>query len=180
MGQTRWMTTKLMLTTVAVLSLALGIGANTAIFSVIDAVLLRPLPYHKGHELVVLHQEAPKVGIDDMRFSVKEIDDYKTQNRSLAALVEYHAMTFTLFSGKEARRVRAGDRITWVADGGDALSWALAFWKSSKPTPIRAAVAAVMSVTMKPGATAFAVTPNGPSSIASVFVIPCSPAFAVA
>src|SRR5437667_397925 len=59
-------------TVAAVLTLALGIGANTAIFSVIDAVLLRPLPYHKGHELVVLHQEAPKVGIDDMRFSVKE------------------------------------------------------------------------------------------------------------
>ena len=43
---------------------------------------------------------------------------------------------------------------------------------------IRAAVAAVMSVTMKPGATAFTVTPNPPSSIASVFVNPCRPAFA--
>jgi predicted permease len=92
----------------AILTLALGIGTNTAIFSVIDAVLLRPLPYHKGHELVVLHQEAPRIGIDDMRFSVKEIADYKSQNRSLADLVEYHSMLFTLFSGQEAQRVRAG------------------------------------------------------------------------
>jgi len=57
---------------------------------------------------------------------------------------------------------------------------AAASWKASKPTPMRAAVAAVMSVTMKPGATALTVTPNGPSSIASVLVRPCMPAFAAA
>ena len=50
----------------------------------------------------------------------------------------------------------------------------------SNGTPTRSAVWRVMSVTMKPGATQFTFTLNGPSSIASVFVIPCSPAFAVA
>ena len=55
---------------------------------------------------------------------------------------------------------------------------AAAAWKSSKPMPTRAAVEAVMSVTMKPGATAFAVMPNGPSSMASVLVKPCIPALA--
>ena len=60
------------------------------------------------------------------------------------------------------------------------VSAARAAWNSSKSTPRRAAVAAVISVTMKPGATALAVTPNGPSSIESVFVKPCIPAFAAA
>ena len=50
--------------------------------------------------------------------------------------------------------------------------------KSSNDTPIRSAVAAVMSVWMKPGATAFAVTPNLPSSMARVLVKPCRPALA--
>ena len=51
-------------------------------------------------------------------------------------------------------------------------------WKSSNETPSRAAVAAVMSVTMNPGAIAFAVTPYLPSSIARVLVKPCMPALA--
>jgi len=55
---------------------------------------------------------------------------------------------------------------------------AAAAWKSSKPIFTRAAVAAVMSVTMNPGATALAVMPNGPSSMASVLVNPCMPALA--
>ncbi len=55
---------------------------------------------------------------------------------------------------------------------------AAAFWKSSKSMPTLAAVAAVMSVAMNPGAIALAVTPNLPSSIASVLVKPCMPALA--
>ena len=58
------------------------------------------------------------------------------------------------------------------------ICWAEWAMKSSNGTPIRAAVAAVMSVWMKPGATALAVTPNLPSSMASVLVKPCRPALA--
>ncbi|SKX89268.1 Uncharacterised protein [Mycobacteroides abscessus subsp. abscessus] len=58
------------------------------------------------------------------------------------------------------------------------IAAALAFLSSSKSTPIRAAVAAVMSVSMNPGAMALAVTPNLPNSIASVLVKPCMPALA--
>ncbi|MBZ5608036.1 MAG: ABC transporter permease [Acidobacteriia bacterium] len=94
--------------TVAVLTLALGIGANTAIMSVVSAVLLRPLPYENDRQLVVLHQTASKGGVRDVAFSVPEIKDYRQQSSSFSSLVEYHSMRFTLFSKDEATRVRTG------------------------------------------------------------------------
>jgi len=93
---------------IATLTLALGIGANTAIFSVINAVLLRPLPYRDGSELTVLHQKAVRANDQDAGFSVPEMNDYRAQSRSFSDLVEYHNMSFTLFTPREAQRVRAG------------------------------------------------------------------------
>jgi putative ABC transport system permease protein len=93
-------------TAMAVLILALGIGANTAIFSVVDAVLLRPLPYPDGHQLVFIRQQAQKQGIDDIQFSVHEIQDYRDQNRTLTGLVEYHTMNFILLGHGSPDRVR--------------------------------------------------------------------------
>jgi putative ABC transport system permease protein len=94
-------------TAVAVLTLALGIGANTAIFSVVHSVLLRPLPYPKGQQLVFLRQEAQKEGSNDIQFSVHEIQDFREQNKSLSGLVEYHSMSFILFGHGDPDRVRA-------------------------------------------------------------------------
>ncbi|MBZ5536247.1 MAG: ABC transporter permease [Acidobacteriia bacterium] len=95
-------------TLVAVATLALGIGANTAIYSVIHAILLKPLPYSQGNQLVMIQQEAPKLGDSNVPFSVAEVKDYRDQNSTLSGLVEYHSMTFTLLGHGEARRVRTG------------------------------------------------------------------------
>ncbi len=89
-------------------TLALGIGANTAIFSVVNAVLLKPLPYERGDQVVVLRQPERSSGAADLGFSVQEVKDYREQTRSFDSIVEYHSMNFTLFGGAEPQRVRAG------------------------------------------------------------------------
>jgi putative ABC transport system permease protein len=92
----------------AVLTLALGIGANTAIFSVVNSVLLRPLPYPQAQQLIHVRERAAKVGAENVQFSVPEIMDYRARNRTLSALAEYHGMSFTLFGHGDPQRVRTG------------------------------------------------------------------------
>ena len=92
---------------VVVVTMALGIGANTAIFSVVNGVLLKPLPYTNGESLVVLHQQQPLAGIEDMGFSYQEILDYRSA-RSVEAVVEFHEMWFILLGLAEPQRVGTG------------------------------------------------------------------------
>jgi len=66
-------------TIVAVLTLALGVGANTAIFSIVDAVLLRSLPYRDPDRLVRIFFNEPGVGLRDVKFSKPELDDLQTR-----------------------------------------------------------------------------------------------------
>jgi predicted permease len=66
-------------TIVAVLTLALGVGANTAIFSIVNAVLLRSLPFPDPDRLVRIYFNNPGVGLRGVRFSVPEFDDLRTQ-----------------------------------------------------------------------------------------------------
>jgi predicted permease len=89
-------------------TLALGIGANTAIFSLIHGVLLESLPYRNGEKLVVLEQSAPKAEVASLAFSIKEVHDYRDANQTLSGLVEHHAMTFTLLGKEEPERVSTG------------------------------------------------------------------------
>lgn len=95
-------------TLTAIITLALGIGANTAIFSIIYGVLLRPLPYRDGHNLVVVHQQARNAKIDDLGFSAKEVADYREQNKTMESVVEHHSMSFILFGRAEPERVQTG------------------------------------------------------------------------
>ncbi|HWC18196.1 MAG TPA: ABC transporter permease, partial [Terriglobales bacterium] len=91
-----------------VLTLALGIGANTAIFSVVYGVLLRPLPYFEGSQLIVLRQQATKANLQNVNFSPQEIFDYRDGNHTLQSVVEYHSMTFLLLGKDTAERVQTG------------------------------------------------------------------------
>jgi putative ABC transport system permease protein len=93
---------------VVILTMALGIGANTAIFSVVNGVLLQPLPYRDGDRLVVLRQQQPLAGVDDTGFSVQEIRDYRTRARSLEDVAEFHNMWFILLGRAEPERIATG------------------------------------------------------------------------
>ena len=93
---------------IAILTLGLGIGANTAIFSVVNGVLLRPLPFAEAGRIVHLQQKAIKVSSDPFGFSVQEIGDYREQNTVFSSLAEYHSMTFTMLGTTVPERVGTG------------------------------------------------------------------------
>src|SRR5256885_6818703 len=89
-------------------TLALGIGANAAIFSVVRGVLLRPLVNRDEDRLIYIRQSAPGIKIDNARFSVPEIRDLRGSLKTLAALGEFSTLDFTMVGLGEPRVVRAG------------------------------------------------------------------------
>jgi putative ABC transport system permease protein len=93
----------------AVLTLGLGIGANTAIFSVINGVLLKPLPYEHGDRLVVVQQSRPLSGQPQVGVAIAEYFDYRERGQEVFdGLVEYHQMNFDLINRGEPDRVSTG------------------------------------------------------------------------
>src|SRR4051812_3267515 len=94
-------------TAVAVLTLALGIGANTAIFSVVNAVLLRPLPYKDPARLLLVQESLPKLGWNYGGIAAAETLDYMAGNESFSEMAAYTTLNFNLTGQGEARRVQA-------------------------------------------------------------------------
>jgi hypothetical protein len=91
---------------IAVLTLALGIGATTAIFTVVDAVLLRPLPFPEADRVVVLQERAPKFP-NPISLSVLNFPDLRDQARSFEAVGAWRNVTMNLTGGDEPVRLTA-------------------------------------------------------------------------
>jgi hypothetical protein len=94
-------------TAIAVLTLALGIGATTAIFTVVSAVLLRPLPYPHPEELVYVQQVLPNFGINPFVLN-SEFVAWRNQSRTLSPIAAYMNSWFNLTGGGEPERIICG------------------------------------------------------------------------
>src|SRR6187455_3547883 len=79
-----------------VLTLALGIGANAAIFSVVRGVLLRPLVNRDEERLIYIRQSAPGIGAENTTFSVPEINDLKSRVTTVSSFGDFSTVDFTL------------------------------------------------------------------------------------
>jgi hypothetical protein len=90
---------------IAILTLALGIGANSAIFSVIDAVLLRPLPFSKPNELVAIWSRIARENSDKDTESIPDYVDLRNQSQTLLALAAYTRSGAVLNGTEESRQL---------------------------------------------------------------------------
>jgi putative ABC transport system permease protein len=95
-----------------ILTLALGIGANAAIFSLVRGVLLRPLVNRGEDRLIYIRQSAPGYGEEEVAFSVPEVQDLKRSVKSVGSFGEFSSVGFTMIGLGEPREVTAG-----VVDG---------------------------------------------------------------
>lgn len=96
-------------TAVAILTVALGIGATTAIFSVVYGVLLEPLPYRDASRLIVLNETTPKVGT----VSVSYLDflDWRGQSHTFSQMAAFHGVGFNLAGITQPENI-SGDAVS--------------------------------------------------------------------
>src|SRR6476646_10824560 len=100
------------LTATVVITLALGIGANAAIFTLVRGILLRPLANRDENRLIYIRQSAPGIGIENATFSVPAIRDLEERVKTVSAFGDFSTIGFTMVGVGEPREVRAG-----VVDG---------------------------------------------------------------
>src|SRR5215510_10086978 len=93
-------------TIIVIVTLALGIGANTAIFSVVNAVLLRPLPYTESDRLVFLNEKSQV--LDEMSVAYPNFIDWRAQNHSFEKIAVYNRQSYNLTGVGEAERIVTG------------------------------------------------------------------------
>src|SRR5437667_8633323 len=91
-----------------ILTLALGIGANAAIFTLVRGVLLKPLVNRDEDRLIYIRQSAPGVGADNTTFSVPEIQDLRASVKTLSAFGDFSTVGFTMVGLDQPREVQAG------------------------------------------------------------------------
>src|SRR5271170_3413292 len=96
------------LATIVILTLALGIGANAAIFTLVRGVLLKPLVNRDENRLIYIRQSAPSMGEDDTTFSVPELKDIEASVRSVSEFGDFSTMSFTMVGLGEPRVVQGG------------------------------------------------------------------------
>ena len=91
-----------------ILTLALGIGANAAIFTLVRGVLLKPLVNRDENRLIYIRQSAPGIGDENSTFSVPEIQDLRSSVKTVSAFGDFSTMDFTMIGLGEPRSIRGG------------------------------------------------------------------------
>src|SRR6185503_8280910 len=91
---------------ITIVTLALGIGANTAIFSVVNGVLLRPLDYPKPVQLVFVTSQFPTLGFDQFWMSMPEFVEFKDNNQAFSSVGAYSVGAANLGTDPPSRPVR--------------------------------------------------------------------------
>src|SRR4026207_1852532 len=92
---------------VAILALALGIGANSAMFSVVNAVLLLPLPYPNPDDVIILRESRPKRDMGQVRVSTSEFSEWRRQSQSFSHVCGLWNENFNLTGSEDPQRVAA-------------------------------------------------------------------------
>src|SRR5215510_13975821 len=95
-------------TAVALLTLALAIGGNTAIFGIVNAVLLRPLPYRSPEQLGMLWTEDPTQNLREGRSACWNVEQWRSQNQTFADMAVYDAVSTTLTGADGAEQIVGG------------------------------------------------------------------------
>src|ERR1044072_5320361 len=93
-------------TIIVIIALALGIGPNTAIFNVVNAVVLRPLPYQESDRLVFLNEKSPV--LDEMSISYPNFTDWRAHNQTFEKMGVYNRASYNLTRAGEAERIVTG------------------------------------------------------------------------